>query len=278
MAYEQILYDVSNGIATITLNRPDKLNAWTGTMEDEVRHAMYAAESDTGARVIVLTGAGRGFCAGADMGGLSSTASSTKEPTLEESRERMKGDTPRREGIRPDFTEKYSYFPSIQKPIIGAINGAAAGLGFVMSLYCDIRFASDKAKFTTAFSRRGLIAEHGISWTLQRIVGLPSALDLTLSARVVLADEALRIGLVNQVYPADSFMEDVNAYATEMAKMVSPRSTRIMKEQIYNAQFQTLQDAILVANDEMFASLKCDDFKEGVAHFVEKRAPAFTGK
>jgi enoyl-CoA hydratase/carnithine racemase len=278
MAYEQILYDVSNGVATITLNRPDKLNAWTGTMEEEVRQAMYAAEDDDGVRVIVLTGAGRGFCAGADMGGLSSTASSTKEPTLEESRDRMKGDTPRRDGIRPDFTEKYSYFPSIQKPIIGAINGAAAGLGLVMSLYCDIRFASDKAKFTTAFSRRGLIAEHGISWTLQRIVGLPNALDLTLSGRVMLADEALRMGLVNQVYPADSLMEKVNAYATEMATMVSPRSTRIMKEQIYNAHFQSLQDAILVANDEMFASLKCDDFKEGVAHFVEKRAPVFTGK
>jgi len=278
MAYEQILYDVSNGLATITLNRPDRLNAWTGTMEDEVRQAMFAAEADAGARVIILTGAGRGFCAGADMGGLSSTASSSKEPTLEESRERMKGDTPRRDGIRPDFTEKYSYFPSIQKPIIAAINGAAAGLGFVMSLYCDIRFASEKAKFTTAFSRRGLIAEHGISWTLQRIVGLPNALDLTLSGRVMLADEAFRMGLVNQIHPAESFMDQVNAYATEMATMVSPRSTRIMKEQIYNAQFQTLQDSILVANDEMFASLKCEDFKEGVAHFVEKRAPAFTGK
>ena len=277
MAYEQILYDVSGAIATITLNRPDKLNAWTGTMEQEIREAMYAAEADDAVRVIILTGAGRGFCAGADMGGLSATAGSTKEPTLEESREGMKGDGSRREGVRADFEEKYSYFPSIQKPIIAAINGAAAGLGFVMSLYCDIRFASDNAKFTTAFSRRGLIAEHGISWTLQRVVGLPNALDLTLSARVILADEALRMGLVNQVYPADSFMESVTAYAEEMANMVSPRSTRVMKEQLYNAQFQTLQEAILVANDEMFQSLRCDDFKEGVAHFVEKRPPAFTG-
>jgi enoyl-CoA hydratase/carnithine racemase len=278
MAYEEILYDVSDGIATITLNRPDKLNAWTAIMEGEIREAMYAAEADDSVKVIILTGAGKGFCAGADMGGLSSTASSTTAPTLEESRALMKGDSGRRDDIRADFEEKYSYFPSIQKPIIGAINGACAGLGFVMSLYCDLRFAADNAKFTTAFSRRGLIAEHGVSWTLQRIVGLPNALDLTLSARVILADDALRMGLVNQVFPAESFRASVAAYAQEMATMVSPRSTRIIKEQLYNAQFQTLQEAILVANDEMFASLRCDDFKEGVAHFVEKRPPVFTGK
>ncbi len=277
MAFEQILYDVSGAVATITLNRPDKLNAWTGKMEQEVREAMHLAEADSEVRVILLTGAGRGFCAGADMGGLSATANSTETRPLGEQRERMKGAAPRRDGIRADFQEKYSYFPSIQKPIIAAINGAAAGLGFVMALYCDLRFASDKAKFTTAFSRRGLIAEHGISWTLQRVVGLPNALDLTLSARVIMADEALRMGLVNQVFPADSFMDDARAYAEEMATLVSPRSTRVIKEQIYNAQFQTLQEAILVANDEMFTSLRCEDFKEGVAHFVEKRPPAFTG-
>lgn len=147
-----------------------------------------------------------------------------------------------------------------------------------MSLYCDMRFAADNAKFTTAFARRGLIAEHGISWTLQRVVGISNALDLTLSGRVILADEAASMGLVNKVFPKDTFWEDVMAYATEMATMVSPRSTRVMKSQIYNAQYQTLQEAVLVANDEMFTSLKCDDFKEGVAHFVEKRAPQFTGQ
>lgn len=278
MPFEQILYEVSNGVATITLNRPDKLNAWTGTMEKEVRRAMYDSEDNDSVRVIVLTGAGRGFCAGADMGGLSATAAQTATPTIEQQREAAKGDAPRHKGVRADFTQKYSYFPAIEKPIIGAINGAAAGLGFVMSLYCDIRFASDKAKFTTSFSRRGLIAEHGISWMLQRIVGLPLALDLTLSARVVLADEALRIGLVNQVFPADTFMDSVYAYANEMATVVSPRSTRIMKRQIWEARFQTLEQAILIANDEMFVSLQCDDFKEGVAHFVEKRRPVFTGR
>lgn len=277
MAYEDILYEVKDRVATITLNRPDKLNAWTGTMEREVREAMFAAEADEGVHVIVLTGAGRGFCAGADMGGLNARATDAAPPTLEEQRDALKPDAPRRDDIRADFCEKYTYFPSIQKPIIGAINGAAAGLGFVMSLYTDIRFASDKAKFTTSFSRRGLIAEHGISWMLQRIVGLPNALDLILSARVILADEALRMGLVNRVIPADDFREGVEAYASELANLVSPRSLRIMKQQIYNARFQTLSEAVHVANEAMFESLLCDDFKEGVAHFIEKRAPVFTG-
>ena len=278
MSYEEILYEVEEGIATISLNRPDKLNAWTGTMEKEVRLAMYAAEDDDSVRVIILTGAGRGFCAGADMGGLSATANATEIPSFEERLAACDGPEPRRPGIRDDFTEKFSYFPSIQKPIIAAINGAAAGLGFVMSLYCDMRFASDKAKFTTAFSRRGLIAEHGLSWTLQRIVGISNALDLAMSARVIMADEAERMGLVNRVIADADFKDEVYAYAKELATMVSPRSTRIIKEQIYNAQFQTMSEAIKVANVEMLKSLEGEDFKEGVAHFVEKRLPAFTGR
>lgn len=276
MTFSEILYETGEGIATVTLNRPEKLNAWTGTMETEVRQAMYAAEDDDAVRVIVLTGAGRGFCAGADMAGLSATAGAA--PSAEEQRARLKGEPPRRDGVPPDFTEKYSYFPAIEKPIIAAVNGAAAGLGFVMMLYCDLRFASDKAKFTTAFSRRGLIAEHGLSWMLPRLVGLPNALDLTFSARVALADEALRMGLVNQVFPADALMENVMAYAQDLAQNVSPRSLRIMKQQLYAAQFQTLQEAIHVANEELIKSLESEDFKEGVAHFVEKRAPAFTGR
>ncbi len=276
MAYKEILYDVSDAIATCTLNRPDKLNAWTGTIEEELRDAMFKAEADDAVRVIILTGAGRGFCAGADMGSLSATAD--KPRTLEEDQERMKAAAPRREDIRADFSQKYSYFPSINKPIIGAINGACAGLGLVMACYCDMRFASDTAKFTTAFARRGLISEHGLSWTLQRIVGLANALDLTISARVFLADEALQVGLVNRVFAADSFMESVMAYATELATMVSPRSMGVIKQQIYNAQFETLEESTQVANEAMRGSFMCSDFKEGVAHFVEKRPPAFTGR
>jgi enoyl-CoA hydratase/carnithine racemase len=278
MAYEEILYDVSDRVATITLNRPTKLNAWTPKMEKEVEQAMLLAEHDDDVRVIVLTGAGRGFCAGADMANLDGLArsgnSSDKFKTILS--DHFGG--PRREGARADFQKKYSYFPAIDKPIIGAINGAAAGLGLVVSLYCDIRLASDQAKFSTAFARRGLIAEHGISWMLPRLVGISNALDLLFSARLIDAAEALRIGLVSRVIPQEQLAAEVRKYALELATAASPRSMRVIKEQVYNALFQTLAEATDVANEEMVKSFTSEDFKEGVAHFLEKRAPAFTGR
>ncbi len=161
---------------------------------------------------------------------------------------------------------------------MGAINGAAAGLGMVIALYCDIRFASDKAKFSTAFSRRGLIAEYGMSWMLPRIVGVANALDLLYSARLLGAEEALRMGLVSRVFPQESFESEVRKYAVELASAVSPRSMRVIKRQVYEGLLQSLGESIDVANEEMLKALACEDFKEGVAHFLEKRAPAFTGK
>ena len=145
-------------------------------------------------------------------------------------------------------------------------------------MFCDLRFASEEAKFGTAFARRGLIAEYGLAWLLPRIIGHANALEILLSARVFSAQEALRIGLVNQVFPASSFMDSVNAYAAELAESVSPRSTRVIKRQVYEAMFQSLGEALDTATEEMRASLQCEDFKEGVAHFVEKRKPAFTGR
>ena len=180
--------------------------------------------------------------------------------------------------MRPDFQKKYSYFPSIQKPVIAAVNGPAVGLGFIISLYCDLRFASDAARFGTAFAKRGLIAEYGLAWMLPRLIGPANALDMLFSARLVDANEALRMGLVNRVFPQDSFMESVYAYAKELANNVSPRSMRVIKEQVYNAMFQTLSEAFETSEQEMVKSLQCEDFKEGVAHFLEKRAPAFTGQ
>lgn len=272
--YTDILYSTADGVATITLNRPDKLNAWRGQMELEVRAAMKAAAADDSVRVIVLTGAGKGFCAGADMGMLQTIQTGDAQT----SRAAVNAAAPYDPASNENFQKQYSYFPAVPKPIIGAINGSAAGLGLIMSLYCDIRFAADTAKFTTAFSRRGLVAEHGISWLLPRLIGFSNAADLLYSARVITAPEAHAMGLVSRVFPTASFQSEVAAYAKMLANEVSPRSLREMKREIWNAQFQTLGQAIEAANADMPPSFKSEDFKEGVAHFVEKRAPKFTGR
>jgi enoyl-CoA hydratase/carnithine racemase len=268
MTYSDIEYSARDGVALITLNRPERLNAWREQMHREVRSAMRAAADDAAVRVIILTGAGRGFCAGADMTTLQGLGADT---------------APRRSGepfdasARPDFMHEYSWMPAVPKPIIAAINGACAGLGLVLSLYADIRFASARAKFTTAFARRGLIAEHGISWLLPRTVGFSNAADLLYSARMVDAVEALRIGLVSRVFSDDSFERDTWDYAQMLASEVSPRSLREMKREIWAARFQSLGEAIESANADMKESFASDDFREGVAHFVEKRPPRFTG-
>jgi enoyl-CoA hydratase/carnithine racemase len=272
MAYQEIQYDVAERIATITLNRPERLNAWTPIMGQEVRAAMRQAADDEGVRVIVLTGAGRGFCAGADMGNLSSLSEGQR------SRAALEAPGPFDPGSRPDFQKPYSYFPTVPKPIIGAINGPCAGLGFVIALYCDMRFAAPEAQFTTAFSRRGLIAEHGISWMLPTLIGLSAALDLLLSARRVGAEEALRLRLVDRVTEPGGLLGAVRAYASELRDAVSPRSMRVMKRQLWESRFQTLAEAIDVADREMVASFEAEDFREGVRHFVEKRPPSFTGR
>jgi enoyl-CoA hydratase/carnithine racemase len=181
------------------------------------------------------------------------------------------------EQVRADFQKKYAYFLAIEKPLIAAINGPVVGLGLVIALYCDLRFASDAARFSTAFARRGLIAEYGMAWMLPRIVGHANALDLLLSARTIDAAEALRLGLANRVFPQEGFLDRVSEYARDLAANVSPRSMRVIKRQVYEAMFQSLKEAFEVSEREMLASLDCEDFKEGVAHYLEKRAPAFTG-
>jgi enoyl-CoA hydratase/carnithine racemase len=275
--FPDILYDVQDRIATITLNRPDRLNAHTPAMGRSVRHAMANAAEDPAVRVVVLTGAGRGFCAGADMdvltgiqGGARDDASQPKDvagafrskfgPSLDEHFGDMR---------------RYAYFMRTPKPVIAALNGPAAGLGLIMALYADMRFASDKAVFTTSFSQRGLIAEHGISWLLPRLVGPSRALDLLLSARRVSAAEAKAIGLVNEVFPGDSFMASVVAYARHLADSVSPRSMAVMKAQVWKACFQSFGEALETADQEMPPSFAWPDFKEGVSHYLEKRAPKF---
>ena len=271
MTPQEILYSVTGRVATLTLNRPDKLNAWTRAMEQEVRQAMQAAAADDRVRAIVITGAGRGFCAGADMSLLQDVVDRRVHPLPDST-----GSAP--DGVRADFARQYSYFPAIPKPVIAAVNGPAVGLGLVIATFCDLRFASEEATFGTAFARRGLIAEYGLAWLLPRVIGHANAMDILLSARIFGAPEALRMGLVNQVFPAAEFHERVYAYANDLADQVSPRSMKVIKRQVYEAMFQTLGQALDTATEEMRASLQCEDFKEGVAHFVEKRKPAFVGR
>jgi enoyl-CoA hydratase/carnithine racemase len=276
MPNQETLYHVADRVATLTLNRPDKLNAWTAIMDREVRAAMSEAERDEHVRVIVVTGAGRGFCAGADMSLLSTVA----EKGIDEAR-RAQGAQPKSESVgasRKDFQKKYSYFPAIAKPVIAAINGPVVGLGLVIVLYCDLRLASDAARFGTAFAQRGLIAEYGMAWMLPRLVGHANALDMLFTARMIDAAEALRMGLVNQVFPRESFLESVQKYAADLASSVSPRSVQVIKRQVYDAMFQTLEESFERSEQDMLASLQSEDFKEGVAHFLQKRPPAFTGR
>jgi enoyl-CoA hydratase/carnithine racemase len=273
MPSPETLYQVADHVATITLNRPDNLNAWTGVMEQGVRSAMNEAEQDIKVRVIVLTGAGRGFCAGADMSLLKNAA----DRGVDQSKGGAIETREQRAGVRPDFQKKHSYFPAVGKPVIAAINGPVVGLGLVIALYCDLRWASDAARLSTTFARRGLIAEYGMAWMLPRLVGLPNALDLLLTARTIDAAEALRMGLVNQVFSQDVFRDKVLENARELASSVSPRSLRVIKRQVYDAMFQGLAEAFEISEREMLASLQSNDFKEGVAHYLEKRPPAFTG-
>src|SRR5579884_2849913 len=252
-----VLRSIEDGVAVLTLNRPDRLNAWTREMEHDYFQALEECGADEEVRVIVVTGAGRGFCAGADMGDLQALGSGGVE--LPES----------------DGRRQQSFPRSIPKPVIAAINGAVAGIGLVQALMCDLRFAAAGAKFTTAFARRGLVAEHGISWILPRLVGPARALDLLLSGRIVLAEEALALGLVNRVVEADSLLATVLDYARDVAANCSPASVAAMKSQVYRHLQTDLATAMDESNRLMAESLRAADFREGVASFVERRPPKF---
>lgn len=270
MQFEQLNYEVRGRIVTITFNRPDRMNALTKIMERELRESMEQAGNDPEVRAIILTGAGRAFCAGMDMDELE-----VLPPEDIRAQEWMR---PYDMNRRADYQTRYSYFPAVQKPIIAAINGAAAGLGLVMSLYSDIRFASETAVFATAFAKRGLIAEHGIAWILPRVVGPGPAADLLYSSRKVSAMEALQMGLVNRLIKPEALLDEAHAYARDLADNVSPRSIKVMKRQLWESPYQSLGEAVMSANHEMFLSIQSEDFKEGVAHFLERRTAQFTGR
>ena len=278
--FEDVLYEVEDRVAVIRLNRPEALNAFTAAMGVGLKKAMAAAVADDTVRVIVLTGAGRGFCAGADMKllqGIKSDGGAQKSTSGSDDDSDAFSSDPGPD-VSAHYGGRFGYMLSVRKPIIAAINGPMAGLGFVIALYADIRFAASEAKFTTSFAQRGLIAEHGVSWLLPRLVGSANALDLLLSARKFDAAEAQAIGLVNKVYPQATFMKDVMAYARMLADTVSPRSMAVIKAQIWKSPFQDFTSALGVADAEMQKSFSSEDFKEGVAHYLEKRPPRFTGR
>ncbi|MFN3912368.1 enoyl-CoA hydratase [Hyphomonas sp.] len=274
-AYREILTGLDTGVLTITLNRPERLNAWTGLMQTEVETAIRAGGADDAVRCIVITGAGRGFCAGADMNGLQSIQASGGE-NYQASRPEVERPAP--SPLEQAFPGRFGHMFACPKPIIAAINGPCAGIGLILTLFADLRYAASEAKFTTAFSQRGLIAEHGIAWQLPRLVGEANALDLLFTARKFDGAEAERLGLVNKALPGGELMAHVGEVAQHLATQVSPRSVAIMKRQIRESYFQSYGDSLAVADAEMEASFATHDFKEGVASFVERRAPAFTGK
>jgi enoyl-CoA hydratase/carnithine racemase len=247
-----------DGVALLTLNRPERLNAWTGEMQTAYFDLLEECGAREDVRAIVVTGAGRGFCAGADMDSLRAIGSDGI------------GAAASRQDARPQA------FPlGIPKPVIAAINGPCAGIGLVQALMCDLRFAAEDAKLTTAFARRGLVAEHGISWILPRLVGPARALDLLLSGRVVLGEEAERLGLVNRALPGDRLLDETLAYARDLATNCAPSSMAAMKRQVYADLERGLTDAVDEANALMVESLQAPDFVEGVSSFVEKRQPKF---
>jgi len=253
---EVVLREIDDGVAVLTLNRPDRLNAWTGDLERAYFGYLDECATREDVRAIVVTGAGRGFCAGADMDALQAIGDAGVEAR--------------------DHDPRPQTFPlTVPKPVIAAINGACAGLGLVQALMCDVRFAAAGAKFTTAFARRGLVAEHGISWILPRLVGPARALDLLLSGRVFLAEEAAELGVVNRVLAPDKLMDETLAYARDLAVNCAPSSMAAMKRQVYTDLDAPLDRALTEADRLMLDSLQADDFREGVASFLERREPSF---
>jgi enoyl-CoA hydratase/carnithine racemase len=253
-----VLYDVADGVATLTLNRPERNNAWNGELEVRYFDLLEQARDDNDVRVIVVTGAGKSFCPGADMNVLQGIETGQAEG-----------------GGRPSRVRLQSFTQSIPKPVIGAINGACAGIGLAQTLMMDVRFAAAGAKFTTAFARRGLIAEHGMNWMMPRLIGPAKALDLLLSGRVFLAEEAAEMGLVNKVFPKETLLDETYAYARDLAVNASPKSMATMKAQVYRHLHMQENEAILEANKLMTRSFSFPDFREGVQSFVEKREPNF---
>lgn len=256
---ELVLAERRGPVMVLTLNRPEAMNAWSYDLEDKYYELLDEAEADPDVRAIVLTGAGRGFCSGADMNDLQRVG------------ELDGADLPERPRPR-------TYPLTVRKPLIAAINGAAVGLGLVEALFCDIRFASPKAKFSTAFARRGLVAEYGMAWLLPRLVGQSRAVDLLFSGRMVGAQEAATMGLINRVVDEGSdVLDEAVAYATELAVNSSPWSMSVIKTQVGQALDLPFSSSLEEADRLMNISFGRPDVIEGITSYIMKRPPAFDG-
>jgi enoyl-CoA hydratase/carnithine racemase len=265
-------YAVAEHIATITLRRPERLNAWTGRMSLEYRAALAEASADDGVRVIVVTGAGRGFCAGADSEALAGHIERGGYSNGLPDDPPMPG-----YGVRPEFDADLAYHLGIEKPILASVNGPAAGLGFALMCYCDVRFAAAGAKLTSAHGRLGLPVEFGLSWLLPRLIGLSRAADILISSRIFLAEEAAAIGLVSAVAPAGELDALVGGYAANLVSDVSAASIAVTKRQLYRDLLAAAHPAASIADAEvaMSSMMREPDYREGVAALREKRRPRF---
>jgi enoyl-CoA hydratase/carnithine racemase len=270
MAYETILYETDGPVLTVTLNRPDKLNAYTGTMGAELEDAFLRADQDDDVRAIIVTGAGRGFCAGADI----SAGAGAFDTAAEGSVAFASGAQPRRSGggfVAAIFNCK--------KPSIAAINGAAVGVGATLTLPMDIRIAAAPARMGFVFARRGLVPEAGSAWFLPKLVGLPQALQWCLSGRLISAQEAKDGGLVAEVTEPEALLDRARAMALEIAENTAPVSIALTRQMLWRAAGDDSPFGVMSVDGRLSMELgKGGDVREGVTAFLEKRPPKFPGK
>ena len=256
-----VLYDVTDsGVAVITLNRPERMNSWGPDISSGVYAAVDRAEDDPAVRAMVLTGTGRAFCAGAYMGTMADISGSINEDT----------------DVSKLVGERHPHFlAELRKPVVAAINGACVGIGLTHALMSDVRFAAAGAKFATAFARRGLIAEYGITWILPRLAGWGAAADLLLSGRTFYAEEALELGLVKEVVEPDELLSRAVEYADDLARNCSPASMAVIKRQLYGDALDPVAEVSGRAEALMHESMVRPDLVEGITSFLEKRPPNF---
>lgn len=274
MAYSDILYDVDGPIATITLNRPDKLNAYTAVMGQELADAFHRADEDDAVRVIIVTGAGRGFCAGADI----SAGAGAFDARDGKSASFGSGATAQNLSNRRAGGFVGAIF-NCRKPSICAFNGAAVGVGLTLTLPMDIKIAADSAKFGFVFARRGLVPEAGSAWFLPKLVGMSQALKWCITGKLFSAEEALAGGLLSEVVPADQLMNRARELALEIATETAPVSVALTRQMLWRFGTEETMDGVLKVDGRYAMELGAGpDVREGVSAFLEKRKPAFPGK